>query len=448
MNPFIMTDVTQLLLQGPLDAATLMTRLEISQASLSRLIAAQPQVLKYGRARATRYALLRPVHESHRFPLWQIDDRGTANKAGQLYCIWPVGSCLVEDHHRNWHYFDGLPWYLGDMRPQGFLGRTWGCGCARQLGLPEDIRHWNEDHLLIALASCGSDLPGNWLVGQHSYQQWLQQSVPEPVARQEKKYAYPLLAQRVLTGEDTGSSAGGEQPKFTCYAQWQEDEKAHLLVKFTPAQRNDNSQRWGDLLRAEALALQLLAENGIAAAEASIITAESGQVFLDVVRFDRVGEQGRRSLVSLETVQAEFNGTQQRWPQALQDLLAQKKITPEDAKRGTLQWAFGRLIANGDMHSGNLAFFHTSQRLTLTPAYDMLPMSLAPNSAGYMRDTIPVIELDTTVPGGIWQQALMLAQQYWQIIASSEAWSEGFRQLAEEMQRALKTLAVQIGRMA
>lgn len=38
-------------------------------------------------------------------------------------------------------------------------------------------------------------------------------------------------------------------------------------------------------------------------------------------------------------------------------------------------WWFGRLIANTDMHDGNLAF---KPGLKLAPVYDMLPMGYAP----------------------------------------------------------------------
>lgn len=121
--------------------------------------------------------------------------------------------------------------------------------------------------------------------------------------------------------------------------------------------------------------------------------------------------------MSLEVVQAKFTGSQARWPQALAALASQKKLSQQDVARGTLQWAFGRLIANGDMHAGNLAFFLTSPTLTLTPAYDMLPMSFAPGSAGYMRDSVPAIELDSTIGREIWQKALEMAQRYWQLIS-------------------------------
>lgn len=443
-----MNVVNTLLLQGPQSAAALMEHAGVSQATLSRALSAQPQVLKFGRARATRYALLRPIRQQSVFPLWRIDELGQARQAGRLYSIWPAGSCLVEDSEGSWQQFDGLPWYLSDMRPQGFLGRAWGRECALQLALPEDIRLWSEDHCLIALTERGSDISGDWLIGEPSYRQWLNQPLPEPVSLQEKPLRYPQLADKVLSGEDIGSSAGGEQPKFACYAELADGSKAHLLVKFTPPPRNQNSRRWCDLLRAEALALQLMAEHGLAAASAAIFTLPDGQTFLEVTRFDRLADKGRRGLVSLEAVQAEYSGAQARWPQALQNLARQKLISPEDAARGELQWAFGRLIANGDMHSGNLAFFYHADGLALTPAYDMLPMSFAPSSSGHMRETPPLIEPDAAISREVWLRALAMAQQYWQKIAAGPDWSSNFRQVAVDMQQTLAALQPHINRMA
>ncbi|CAO95716.1 type II toxin-antitoxin system HipA family toxin YjjJ [Erwinia tasmaniensis] len=443
-----MSELTTLLLQGPLDAASLQARLGISQATLSRLIKAQPQVLKYGRARATRYALLRPLREVSQFPLWQIDSVGQAHAAGQLYRVWPAGSCVVQDANASWRYYPGLPWYLSDMRPQGFLGRLWGRDCARLLGLPEDIRQWNDDHCLLALSSRGADVTGSWLIGQHSYQQWLQRSDPAAVLLADKATCYPRLAGQVLAGEQPGSSAGGEQPKFASLAELPDGSLAPVLVKFTPARTNENSQRWCDLLRAEALALRLMQQHGLAAARATVIAADSGQLFLEVVRFDREGENGRRSMVSLEAVQAEFIGHPNHWPAALRQLVQQKRLSEHDAQRGILQWAFGRLIANGDMHAGNLSFFLNDGGLGLTPAYDMLPMSFAPNSAGYMRDGAVALRLDDGVSQQQWQTALEMAGEFWQSISAEGAFSAGFRQLAAEMQQQLSGLAARIARMA
>lgn len=443
-----MSDLTALLLAGPLDAATLQARLDVSQATLSRLIQAEPQVLKTGRARATRYLLLRPLRGESAFPLWQVNAAGQAQSSGTLYTVWPVGHCVVESAAGGWQHFAGLPWYLSDMRPQGFLGRAWGRDCAQRLGLTEDIRQWGEDECLLALSHAGSDIPGNWLVGDDSYRRWLQASSPLALRQAEKAAAYPQLASRALAGEEPGSSAGGEQPKFTCYAGGEHGGAAHLLVKFTPARSNENSQRWRDLLYAEALALRLMNEYGLAAAEATLLDADNGQRFLEVVRFDRQGSRGRDDMVSLEAVQAEFTGSQRHWPEALAELVRQKRLGAADAERGTLQWAFGRLIANGDMHAGNLSFFLRDGRLTLTPAYDMLPMSFAPGATGQMRDSAPELKLDLSLNRACWQTAWQMADSYWQQLSEEAACSADFQRLAAEMREKLSELTGQIARMA
>ncbi|KOC87596.1 type II toxin-antitoxin system HipA family toxin YjjJ [Winslowiella iniecta] len=443
-----MTDLTALLLHGPQDSNRLQAQLGISQATLSRLVHRHAdRVLKFGRARATRYALLRRLRGESRFPLWQVDRQGQAQAAGELYSIWPQGSCVVCDVRGQWQSYDGLPWFLNDMRPQGFLGRAWGRESAQQLGLPEDIRQWNDDHCLMALAERGADMSGSWLVGEKTLKQWLTQRTEPAISQQDKLTDYPQMAARVLAGEEVGSSAGGEQPKFACYASWKGG-NAHLLVKFTPARDNENSQRWRDLLRAEALALQLMQQHGISAATATLMQTANQQLFLEVERFDRIGESGRCSVVSLEAVMAEFSGLQVAWPAALRELASSKVIDRESEQRGLLQWAFGRLIANGDMHAGNLSFFYQPLPLTLTPAYDMLPMSFAPNSAGHMRDSLVMIELDSRIPQALWREARALAQHYWQTLAEDPTISAGFRQLAAGMQQHICQLELQIGRMA
>ena len=256
------------------------------------------------------------------------------------------------------------------------------------------------------------------------------------------------MASRALAGEEPGSSAGGEQPKFTGYVECERGDAAHVLVKFTPARSNENSQRWRDLLYAEALALRLMNEYGLAAAEATLLDAENGQRFLEVVRFDRQGSRGRDDMVSLEAVQAEFTGSQRHWPEALAELARQKRLSMADAERGSLQWAFGRLIANGDMHAGNLSFFLQDGRLALTPAYDMLPMSFAPGSTGQMRDSAPELRLDLSLSRACWQAAWQMADDYWRRLSADDACSVGFRRLAAEMREKLSGLSESIARMA
>ncbi|HAB74800.1 MAG TPA: transcriptional regulator, partial [Pantoea sp.] len=97
-----MSELNLLLLDGPLSAMELMARLDVSQATLSRLVARQKEIIKYGRARATRYALLRPICQTDEWPLWRIDEAGRANAAGTLRPVWPQGSCVVKDEGGQW----------------------------------------------------------------------------------------------------------------------------------------------------------------------------------------------------------------------------------------------------------------------------------------------------------------------------------------------------------
>lgn len=120
-----MSALTDLLLQGPSSAAELRSSLAVSQATFSRLVSAHQDVIQFGKARATRYALVRPVRGVAAFPLWQVNAQGQAAKFGVLYPCWPQGSCLVALDTGEWQWFDSLPWYLTDLRPQGFLGRAW-----------------------------------------------------------------------------------------------------------------------------------------------------------------------------------------------------------------------------------------------------------------------------------------------------------------------------------
>ena len=76
-----------------------------------------------------------------------------------------------------------------------------------------------------------------------------------------------------------------------------------------------------------------------------------------VERFDRVGALGRRGLLSLAALDAEFIGTgNSDWPVITRRLASAGHISALCADGAKLLWAFGTLIGNSDMHSGNLSF--------------------------------------------------------------------------------------------
>ncbi len=442
-----MGELADLLLTGPLPAKTLAQRLGISQATFSRRVALEPDIIKFGSARATLYGLKHPVRQHREFQLWQIDDTGKARVFGVLYPMWPKGSCLVVHHNGDSRWFDGLPWYLTDLRPQGFLGRAWGRELAKDSDLPEDIRLLREENVLLALSVQRQENLGGWLVGEESYRLWTEREVPEAIPHNERLKVYAELAHRAIDGEIVGSSAGGEQPKFACYSETLRGPR-HVIVKFTPAMQNDNQRRWADLLAAEARALTLLNEIGIAAARCDLLSTASGQVFLEVERFDSVGVFGRRSIVSLESVQSEYAAGVLSWPKAVTRLKEVGMVDAVTLRQVQRIWAFGRLIGNSDMHAGNLSFFLSDRPLDLTPVYDVLPMAWAPGSSGNMRADCIEINIDADVPGEVWLEMQPWAQRYWQELSLNVMLSEPFRQIAAGMAEQVGQLSDRLRRLA
>lgn len=447
-----MNTVEQILRHGPATAHDLTDALGISQPTLSRRIRALAgAVLTIGKGKATRYALRREIGGESHFPLYRIDEWGKAHGVATLYLVYPADSCVVRDEPSGeWQLYAGLPWYLNDLRPIGFLGRAWGKAAARQLGLPEEVRLWNEEQRLLALCHYGEDMSGDLLPGAGSYQRWLARDPASPVPLVDKAAHYVALSARALAGELIGSSAGGEQPKFIVYAELAGSRYGHVLVKFSAAPENIIAQRWSDLLIAESLALQVVAEAGLPAAPANVLFGGNRQCFLELERFDRVGEHGRVAMVSLEALDAEFSGSGgANWIVAAERLLQQGIIDRHTYQNIALCWAFGKLIANSDMHQGNLSFLHPRQQpVELAPLYDMLPMAFAPANSGNMRQAALEISLSNEVSGAIWRQAELMALEFWQRTAQHPQIGKPFRAIATQMYEQLQALNERIQRLA
>jgi hypothetical protein len=212
--------------------------------------------------------------------------------------------------------------------------------------------------------------------------------------------------------------------------------RTHVIVKFSPPRTTRVGQRWSDLLLAEHIAHEHLAAHGIAACRSAVV--EFGdRTFLEVERFDRAGEEGRRGVVSLLALDAARYGRLDRWPSSATRLAADKLIAREDVDRIRLLEAFGQLIANTDRHFGNLALFDSYDgRFELAPVYDMLPMLFAPTND-------QIVERTFEVPGptaetlSAWPRARSLAEGYWEKICAGDRITDEFRALG---QRALASL--------
>ncbi|NOJ80482.1 type II toxin-antitoxin system HipA family toxin YjjJ [Myxococcus xanthus] len=404
--------------QVEVKGSELAAQLRVSRPTVSRLLAsAGPSVCRMGQGPATRYARTRsivPLGEQVR--MYRVDETGRPHEAGVLHPLWN-GGCWIAREDGVGERFAGLPPFAADMSPQGYLGRGF-TSRHPELGLPPRITDWTEDHQLIALALRGDDCVGNHIIGAASLDRFLASPL-RPVTEAQ----YPELARSSMSSE-AGSSAGGEQPKFTAYT-----EGRHVLVKFAANDDGAAAQRWRELLVCEGLALEAVHAAGIPAAATRSIRVE-GYQFLEVERFDRVGERGRKALLSLKAIDNEYLGHEGKgstWTSAARYLLQSQYISDEDARR--IRWldTFGQLTGNTDRHFGNLSFFEDGpRRFRLAPAYDMLPMMFAPVGTSIVERSFEP-RPPTAETLDVWADAAQHALAYWNRLEQTSELSDTFR---------------------
>jgi len=424
-------------LGGTATSPQLQDLLGLSQPSVSRRLApllADGTLIAIGQARARRYLLPRDIPGVGRqVPIHAVQPDGSLRFFGTLYPLAGDGFWMDEAdrEHGQSAQHPSLPWFLYDMRPQGFLGRGFVQGHPG-LQLPANLAHWNDDHILKALVNAGEDLPGNLLVGAAAFERYQALATPlhtrAPVVS-DPATQYPALAAQALDRTAVGSSAGGEQPKFSAVR----DGHA-VLVKFSPADASAASQRWRDLLLCEGLALQTLAAAGVGAAHTVTLQA-GGRVFLESRRFDRTPAGGRVGMVSLEVYDRQYIGHGTNWVDTAHrsERAGPERLSRDDVRTIALLDAFGALIANTDRHHGNLSLLLQDHHWRLAPAYDMLPMLYAPVAGEVVArdfDAQPLRPGEHTL--AVWPQARALALAFWQAAAADERISVGFRALARE----------------
>jgi hypothetical protein len=436
-------------LRGVASARELGEALGLSQPSISRILAtAGSRVARIGQARRSRYAVARDVRGlGTHWPLYRIDNRGRPHEFGQLTALHGTGCLVTGAALPDWlqgefaeGLFPGLPWFLDDQRPQGFLGRQFGQRWARELGVSPDILRWNEDTVLAALLLHGNDGPGDFVLGEASLEQALR-AEPAAIPAATRGQHYAEWAQAALAGERIGSSAAGEQPKFTACVTDADGSLRHVIVKFSePVNGHPTARRWADLLVCEHLAGELLAEHGHASARTELVWSQE-RLCLESTRFDRIGAHGRRGFVTLAAWSDAHDGKRDDWSAAAARMARDGWLHADALHQVRLRWWFGRLIGNTDMHFGNLGFYlDDALPLQLAPSYDMLPMLYRPTSNGAIvpRSFEPPPPVPSTLPS--WRQAAAWAEDYWQRVARHEAVSDDFRRLAEAHHEALARL--------
>ena len=185
----------------------------------------------------------------------------------------------------------------------------------------------------------------------------------------------------------------------------------------------------------------------------SRIVQHAGRTFLELERFDRHGQFGRSALLSLATAAAALLGDGSTdWLHLARRLHSAGWLGADALPHiDQLVW-FGRLIANSDMHTGNLSFrplalaglAAPAATLQLAPVYDMLPMHYAPLPGGEVPPRS--FEAPTPLPAqrttGL--PACEAAIAFWARAAQDKRISAGFRALCGANAQGLQSLAARV----
>ena len=426
-----------LLAKESLTAREAMHGLGISQSTFVRLVSSlKSEILTIGEARSRRYVLRRQIDflpsrvKASSFPVMSVLESGELTHIANLHAVGQK-SFYVESLSRDVRtlLYSDIPYWLNDLRPSGFLGKLIPKRHP-ELAYPEDIRFWNADCVISYWTTLGWDLIGNIIVGEVAYDLAIknQAAIPLIVNEVERSATYSRLADDVISFGAAGSSAAGEQPKFLTT---KSKGLQPVLVKFSPSGNDQVSKRRKDLLICEHLALEVLNKYQVPSSRSELIIT-TGRIFLELERFDRIGIKGRRGLLTLESLDAEFTGKGGTW-RDISLSLKNSQIISEDLHREILwRYYFGICIGNTDMHAGNLSFYVQGEKIiSIAPVYDMLPMIYAPVHGEVLK---PKFESPVLPPydKNIWQQVIVPAKMFWVKVLDDSRISSEIRNIAKE----------------
>ena len=439
---------------GPLSAQALATALRVDDSNIRRALflpEIAPHLVRLGSRRGTSYALRRPIRGlGDTFPIRSIDIDGRPQDWAEITALhggwrltWADSTnppAWVDHLFAVGGFSEGFPFFLSEIRPQGFLGRAIARALPPALGLDSDPRNWpTDDDTLVYLASEGDDVAGNLIVGDGPLRRFQERllSPPAPLSDSARATRYPELASTAASSGIAGSSVEGEQPKFLVTL----ENLGPVLVKFTDHLSTPTGRRWGDLYIAEAHAQALLHSHGEAHAAPRLVHA-GDRLFLETPRYDRIGAHGRRGVVSLRALHDAFDGPDSnQWPAVAAHLHARGLIDAAALRSTRLRHAFGRLIGNSDMHFGNLAFwFDDTLPFRLAPAYDMLPMQWAPTVGNATPEPAFAPPLPLPADREVWHEAAALAAEFWRLVGGNPLISPAFAAIARSAGETLARL--------
>ncbi len=429
----------QLLTTRVRSSRELMQGLEISQPTLSRLLAGMNhEIVVMGKGRATCYGLPRKIHNKEsRLPVYTIDPRGDAHLYGHLTAL-QGRQYWWEDTKELSEVFNQIPWFLHDLKLSGYSARSFAYRQSDHLQLPRKLVDWSDEDILFASSNHGDDRAGNLIIGEKSLAHYfsLARELPVAVKMETRPWIYPQLAQKTLAGEINPAQMSGEQPKFSVYIDDQ-GTPCHMLVKFSPATDSNEARRYADLLICEHLALEAIRMAGYNAARSRIIIS-ANQAFLCLKRFDRRGALGRLPALSLRAIHAQIQAPCDNWIDAATRLEKHHLVSIDDAHK--LRWLslFSDLIGNTNQHFGNISLIrHRQNSYLLSPFYGTRPTLYEP-IAGEIPSRIftpPPIrnEVSMQLPS-----AIKAATFFWKSAAVDKRISSEFRQICYENCELLK----------
>ena len=387
------------------------------------------RVVRIANGRSPQYALTTArFGVGDNILIWEVDNLGKPTCMAKLRPL-AAGGFFVEEHQNMPNVFlgeaknglfDDLPFFLVDMAPKGFLGKK----IAEQLSrvdesFPAHLKDWKTEHIGRYLLANADNSLGNLKLGNNAALQ-----LQAPFAQHSRK-EYITLADHIMDEDVVLSSAGGEHQKFATFCT---EIDAHVIVKFSPKGDDANARRWKDVLITEHYAAKALNETGFVTAAETHIIEDGERLFLESKRFDRSGKHGRRSILSLEVIDAEFVGSGVSWMDSCFQLLQQDLISEQDYIKVEFLSAFARYIHNTDTHLGNISFAAHQEGFTLLPIYDMCSMGFAPKSNG------EVAPLKFNWPENIRVKKVALngvkhcATCFWNNLANEPLLSDAFRQ--------------------
>lgn len=427
-------------IEGPLSAPEAARRLGVEPLTVARHArAAGGSIVILGRGKSTRYALPETaITGASQWPLYWIADDGSVTEFATASFVKPQ-TLHVYGSGINHASRDDFPWFLRPLKLRGYLGRAarFRLGAVTQ-NWDTHPERWSLAQQLFASQSAVLEHAGAILIGDDSLAAWQRSLSQTPQSDDELTLAkvYDQLAHDAMSGRAAGSSADGEQPKFSMRIVGANGTIREVLVKFSPPRGTPFGERWNDLLHAEAIAAEVLRDHGFAVPNTRIIRSEK-RTYFESARIDRIGANGRRHLLPLHAVHAAFNpGAQQHWASSVAQLAAQKRIAYEAVATTQTLYAFGQLIGNTDMHFGNLGVIAESPqeiakgRFTLAPCYDMLPMRFAPGAHSDLEYTAFGAELSAALPDGVAGTAHAMAKEFWRRVSDETQASSSWREFA------------------